>query len=54
MHDVDKDHLFGAIVKDVEVGLMVLVKAVCTVVINTFQSVHQLPEIGIIDRGILN
>ena len=47
-HDVDKDHLFGAIVKDAEVGLVVLVKAVCSVVINTSQSVHQLPEIFLI------
>ena len=48
MHEGDKDHLFGAIVKDAEVGLMVLVKAVYSVVINTSQSVYQLPEIFMI------
>ena len=39
------DHLCGAGVQGVKVGSVILIQTLCGEVINTPQSVHQLPEI---------
>ena len=47
-HEDDEDHLCGAVVKGGVVSPMVLVKTVCSVVLNTPQVVHQLPKKNIL------